>query len=1030
MAHTKLIIKHHPSDASWARRLRRVADAAPDVSVIADDAPEAAPVSTTATADAIADEGASQRLVTLHVCSPAYAAAQYTPGAGDHIALIVAGEPGASRFEGAEDEDCLPSMLSAAPRIEARPDRRAPDDALQEAIARALDVPEAEVRRYLRRRRFRRAGAAAVFGVIAAGLIIGGIAAMDYRREAAQTDASAAAIDDAIAALDRGDDAATYGAVARAFASGGGGPRADAVLTRAALETRLLADILAPSDDIRRLSFLPDGVIAATGGDGGAWLIDPGVGAVTEINAPTPSSEASAASGRHVVTRVSPGGEMLWTAEPGEPSKDETGAPFVPLRFADISLAEAAVVGETVIRSPVGRFSDGVISPDGKLFAADLGPGAGVETLVGVFRRDEQSLAGVLRLPSDAARLMFVGPGHLLAIIEPPSAYGSSPGLYLWRVGAAEPMELRHAGAPPVCPADAVRADPATVREAQAQGRIIAPQVLAAPNGREIALLSPRLGRGACLLRWSAPDGAPLETITVPGRAQGGAILAEGGPYLIHRKGGPATLLRPGAPATALDACRDGVVLPLSRPGASAGAFLCGAGDDGVLADPAGVSWRRRMHSGGVIAAAAGPEGRIVTAGRDGRIRVWDGALRQMRGPQDLREAKSYHVVPSQDGASRVAALFANGLVRVLDVNGAATGVSVPTGLTRATARVVGPNLLAVLGGQDGAQSLRIVDIGAGAALSRSWTFSADTRFLGDTAMIKGDGAHRVLIRDGDGAVRVEPLSSGGLVEVVAADLVVGGAQGDAVALVERSRARADAPVRVTLEHGDAAHRLEFTARRATLRLAPSGAHALLRIEDRTPPYDEDFYLLDMETGERKAVPLAPVGSTWFEFSASGDAFAIRPLDTGADISVFSTDSGERIGAVKAGRLTPRWAPVGDVLATGGDGRITLSIVEDETARALCEITGAPARHLAFTPDGGAVAAGARVGGLIVLGTANCTVLAQAPDLRLSAPPFAPAADLVWAPTPTGPAIVAVSVDKQAALAVLRRRARVLAATE
>lgn len=997
MAQARLIIQFHPSDERWARRLRRLASLLPDVTL------EASGSSGADDAD-----GDNIAPVTIHVCSPAYASTARSPGSGEHVAFIVSGEPGARRFVGAEDEDCLPGALIGARRVEGRPDRRLPEDASREALSVALGVSVKQIAKAERRRRLGFAARVALVAGVGSVIVGAGLMLQNIRHNAEAAALTEAAVDRAVTALDQRHDRAAYAALATAFDGFPPGPRAEVALARAALETRLLADIASPSADIQSLSFLHGGVIAATGAEGGAWLIDPGAGEVTEINKPSAG----------VVARVSPDGDALWTARPGQPQADETGAAFVPLHFANIALAEAEVVSETVIRAPLGRLSEGVISPDGALFAADLGPGAGVETVIGVFRRGEQSLAGALRLPSDRARLAFVGPGHLLAVIDPPSGYGGSPGLYLWRVGAATPLELRRAGGAPVCPDEAAGVTERAIRAAQASGEIIAPQVMTSPNGREIALLLPRMGRGACLLRWRAPGGVVLTPIEVPGNANGAAILAEGGPYLIRRKARSSTLLQPGAPAKLLSACRSGDVIPLARPGTGAGFFLCPSGDDGVVASTTGAVWRRAMHKGGVTAAELGARDRLVTAGADGRIRLWDAAPRMAKGPVDVRNAKAFHGVASDGGSPRVAAVFANGLIRVLSLDGQATGLSIATGLDNVNTSLFGQDRLLVLGSQPDLRLMRVVNLTTG-AVSEPHAVDPETRIKEGGLIIDQRGARRLIITS-EGTEKTEPLfeSRGGKTldfdtkgETIA-HLAIGESGGLSLALRRAAQS----------------HTLRFAGTDGALKLSASGEFALLRIEKQAPPHDDEFYVIDVETGARTVVAQAPTVTSWFGFSASASAFAIRHIDATADIDIFSTRTGRKIGAAPGGKGAAVWSPVDDILLTGDQDVVSVTMANQSDTALKCQLKNLPARYLTFTPDGRRILTGARASGVAIVDADSCSTLRLMSDLRVVAPPFEAAENIVWVPTTTGPVVLPLGVDGGEALIAMRRRARALAA--
>lgn len=481
--------------------------------------------------------------------------------------------------------------------------------AAQEAAAFCLGVTLEEIasaRRVQRRRRVIGAGAATAGAMVLAGSYY--VVDLAERREEMRVTARALAAQ-AQEALDRGESLSALRAIGEAFdlPLPETEPELLAALTRASLETRLLADFLAPSEDIIALRALPDGALAVVGADGGAYTVNLETGAAQAVYEPR---------GR-TFSRVSADGGTFWTAHFGEAKKDETGAPYTPLFFEETDLATGETRLATAVRSLAGSNGVGEISPDGALFAVDLGPGAGAQTIIGVFRREEQELAGVLPLASDRADLWFSGPENILVQIDPPSAYESAPGLYLWRVGAETPTVLRAPGSAPVC------------HGAEESAGMKRPRLLLTADRSEAGLM---LGdeKGACLLRWSLPSGAMKPALTVPAGAAAGAALGVDGPYLFFTASGETVFMQPGREARALPGCGSAGARALENAEGRL-AFFCQK--DGLsslmFGARAGMRWSRAMHEGGVTAAAYDRERRrLITVGRDARIRVWDAAPR------------------------------------------------------------------------------------------------------------------------------------------------------------------------------------------------------------------------------------------------------------------------------------------------------------------------------------------------------------------------------------------------------------------
>ena len=81
-------------------------------------------------------------------------------------------------------------------------------------------------------------------------------------------------------------------------------------------------------------------------------------------------------------TRVSLDAKTIWTAHFEAEARDETGEWYAPLLFEEAELATGEVRLATAVRSIPAYGGAAEISPDGALFAVDLGPGEGEEFLL------------------------------------------------------------------------------------------------------------------------------------------------------------------------------------------------------------------------------------------------------------------------------------------------------------------------------------------------------------------------------------------------------------------------------------------------------------------------------------------------------------------------------------------------------------------------------------------------------------------------------------------------------------------------
>lgn len=427
---------------------------------------------------------------------------------------------------------------------------------------------------------------------------------------------------EAQAALDSGDEPAALLAIENALNVASGvqpEPESLLALSRAMLETRLLAEFPAPDTDISTLAVLPDNRLAAVEKDGRAFLIDAETGNFTMIYEP---------AGR-TWSRISEDGQTLWTAHFDEQRQDENGEMYSPLLFEETDFATGETRLATAVRSVATTGGAAEISPDGSLFAVDLGPGSGEHTVIGVFRRQEQSLAGVLTMPSDRADLWFAGPEHLLIMIDPPSQYDHAPGLYLWRIGDESAKMLRAPGEALTCP-DADWSGPAH------------PLLMLAPHRDETSLLLAGEGE-SCLLRWSLPSGEEKPVLKLKERVETGRVLAADGPYALFPEGGDARIFFANGELVGLPGCGHDFIRQTGEEGDLSGIF-CSGPEGGALyfGKGRGLRWSHRLHQGGAIALALdGNDNRIVSTGTDARIRIWDAAPRAVRAEEPLTPATS-----------------------------------------------------------------------------------------------------------------------------------------------------------------------------------------------------------------------------------------------------------------------------------------------------------------------------------------------------------------------------------------------------
>lgn len=620
----QVFISHSGADSAWAGRLARaLAGFRPPGGARLS---PVLPSSGDADATRRAIEAADWLIV---ICSPRAAASDLIAdeiaafGRPDRILrLVVDGEPDASRHADLARQECLPRPLRGrkpAESADIRPDRDGWPGAWRRLAAKTLGLTMADLDDARRRAGRRLRLAIAGLGLCLAAALVLLRMTLDDNRLAARAEAARAGALTALTLLDEGRPLRALDAFAAATKGAPAGfpwPEETRIAAARLLsEARQIADHPAPSRRITRLAWLPDGALAASQPDGATYLVDPVTGDAALVYDPP---------GR-AFTRLSPDGRKLWAARFEPTRRDQAGEPYAPLVFEDVDLSG----GETALRAAVpatpAANPSAAISPDGELFAVDLGPGAAGDTVIAVFHRDAQALAGVLSLPSDRAALRFLRPDILLARTDPPGG----PGLYLWRIGDDRPRTLR---AP---------------RDANGCGGAAAGAALDA-EGAEIALLSP-----GCLDRWSA-GGAAHKPLPTPAPAAEGLIIAaperlyaltaERSATLLNAEGGLSALPRCGAPVAA------------SRDAGGAPVILCGGGGLGATRFAGGLLTRGRWHLRTAQALAHDPDrARLATIGF-GRLRIWDAApplghVARLAAPPRL-SAEAGRVVASREGGA------------------------------------------------------------------------------------------------------------------------------------------------------------------------------------------------------------------------------------------------------------------------------------------------------------------------------------------------------------------------------------------
>lgn len=973
------------------------------------------------------------------------------------MCLIVDGEPNGSDVQGKEPLECFPEAvrfivgddgeLTTARAEPIAADAREGKDGWRNAwmklAAGVLGVDyDALKRRDLTRRR-RRAALWTTAAAFLAGVAVFGVWKERQARLAEKREAARVVAMQAHDALDRRDERAALAAVSAAFPAAPDfsepdpliPPEAIAALTRAAFETRLLADYPAPAGpDVEAMRLLPEGALAIVEAGGRTHLMDPATGEATTVYDPE----------RWTHTRISRDGKTLWTAHFEPEQRDEDGEWFAPLLFEEAELATGEVRLATAVKSVAAYSGDASISPDGALFAIDLGPGEGDETIVAVFRREEQALAGVLALPGDRAQVRFVGSDRILAQLDAPSRWTGAPGLYLWRIAEERPVTLREPGAPPVC---ADGDDPAETRGVE---------VSVSPDMAEVAFF---IGgdETSCFYRWSLEDGRPLATVQADDGGEWGRALGSGGPYAFGTSYGAARLL-PNAETTtpnALWGCGEGLLRHLPDASGRSGLFCADRDERALYFGPGGeIGWIGGPQPGGVRATAFDEaRGRLFTLGADARLRIWDA---RPRSGAVVRASDLARIISGPNG--RVALLTEDRKVRLLDETEAT-----PPGPVIEQPAPGGLNLAPLAGGALGfftftapgfnqtdgdgvANRFTIVDGTSGETLA---VYGGLRSSGGNQPRTSADGARFLIVRADGGAVWGEGATGRSLADIdLGPDQPVfsGAVAGSRFGLIT-SNGEWDNPeariMRLLIGGDGEAPRVvrEWKAQHAELALSADGATALVQVS-RVPPLRTTLSLVEIASGEETLLAEADYAASWFGFSPSGDhVHYAPPSGTEAKRPDGASITGPVVFRRKDGRFAfsappfdflsdaPNWSPSGRYLIHSGP---PLRIVESASGEDACPgltpdkvkavVFDATEARLAFQTDDFAASAG-----VAVVDMASCAIIRRiAADTGHLAPHF-PDADRLWLPLDAEIAEAPLTLDLAKALTSVRRRSARLA---
>ncbi|MFV0474875.1 MAG: hypothetical protein ACK5MQ_11820, partial [Pikeienuella sp.] len=405
--------------------------------------------------------------------------------------------------------------------------------------------------------------------------------------------------------------------------------------------------------------------------------------------------------------------------------------------------------------------------------------------------------------------------------------------------------------------------------------------------------------------------------------------------------------------------------------------------------------WSAPPDLGPVVAMAHdAPRQRLITAGADGRIRIWDAALRARR----VGGAPAGRL--SMRGGRML--IRAGGGARLHDAGAAPVGpvFAAPEG---AFATPLAGGLVAVAPAPGAGGDFILIDAATGAEIARHADLAAapaispgGARFLligADGGALWGDGA------GGRVRARLRPGPGGRFLSGDAADsgfaLIASDAEGGAL-----------------LFAGDDDGALRPVAgwprARAELRLSPDGGVALVRLVAESGAVSG--LIVDLVTGAR--VPVAA------EIAAEG-RFGFSP--DGGLVHLAAAQGGAVIAARHDGRVAMK-TPPGDLIWSASGEVVALKA---PPLRAFRAATGAPLcagekmAAAALGPDGDRAALRGD-GGFRVIDLGLCAPLYSAQAALVGAPVFA-GPDRLWLPLEDGLARLSLKVDFAAARAGLAR---------
>jgi WD40 repeat protein len=659
-------------------------------------------------------------------------------------------------------------------------------------------------------------------------------------------------------------------------------------------------------------------------------------------------------------------------------------------------------------------------------------------------------------LPSDSAEITFVDGTHLAAVIDPPSIFRSSPGIYIWQVGQETPLRLRAEGEKPVCPADADM----PVNDVQAldvNRRLSKPHISFTPDKSEVGLLLSNVAQGSCLLRWSLPGGAPLPTQQFSDQQNFAHGLRSGGPWLARRDYGAAEAPGPNGDDIYFRDCRRP---PIHMFDAASGApiILCGGSDDGAIHFGASgeARWTGAMHEGGVTATAFDPlRGRLITVGRDARLRLWDAGDRRWtigagRNGQGVNLAGAGHIVvihnsgnPSGPG------------VQLHNADGAPLGPEIHLSGVEGEFRIVpmaGENLFGAFaftrppfgrGDGDGiANEFLIVDGTKGQITARHGGLRS---LRGRQPASSPDQTLLTLVKTDGSAILIDGKTGGTIVQTTssAATQISTAAMHQSGAVLIASNGADDPELReMALLAMDAKGTLtevtRWPAQGAELAVSPDGKTGMVRLTAGEFPFLSRTVLVNLTDKSETPLQLAPRAAAWFAFSPDSRWLAITPLFDSEDEHgqpvvgpvIFDGRTGAYVAQTPpadSGAPSPVWSPT-NLLAEGGD-HLRLHGFSAEGAYPICTAIGASgARNITFSPNGDRIILSTedeRLGETIdVYDLASCAPVFKSGARTRFSRPLTPSSDRLWTPFENEISVFPLSVQPKEALTAIRERAR------